>query len=119
MPKSADGLQYAGTASKTQGTIFPPQRLPRSFREKTEEEGIGAKTRQKVVKYNNGSWHLKAIETKPSQSPVFDPGGCSGRLCGCIFWEGGTRCIVGDLIWDALTVSRARIMCLGERRFEK
>ena len=37
------GLLHAGTASTTQGTIFPPQPLPRSFKETIEERYIGTR----------------------------------------------------------------------------
>ena len=86
MRKSTSGgsLLHAGTAStnKTQGTNFPPQLLPSSFRETSEEKNIC--TRQTFAKYNR-SWHPKVIETKSRQNMVFDPCGLSGCLCGCPF----------------------------------
>ena len=77
---SAGSLTHAGATSttKTQGTNFPPQLLPRSFRETSEEKNISA-TRQKFAKYNR-SWHPKMIETKSRQNMVVDPGGLSGCL---------------------------------------
>ena len=101
---SADSLQRAGATSttKTQGTNFPPQLLPRSFRETSEEKKIST-TRQTFAKYNC-SWHPKVIETKSRQNMVFDPGGLSDCLCGCPFWEGDARCIVGGLIREAFAI---------------
>ena len=62
-------------------------------------KNIGTVTRQAFAKYNR-SWHLKLIETKSRQSLIFDPGGELGRTCGCPFWEGGPRCVVGGLIQE-------------------
>ena len=66
---------HAGAAStnKAQGTNFPPQLLPWSFRETSEEKNI-CTTRQTFAKYNR-SWHPKVIDTKSRQNMVFDPGG--------------------------------------------
>ena len=74
-PTPAGGLLHAGSAStsKTQGTNFPLQLLPWSFRETSEEKNIGT-TRQTFAKYNR-SWHPKMIETKSRQNMVVDPGG--------------------------------------------
>ena len=77
-------------------TNFPLQLLPWSFREMSEDKNIGTTTRQTFAKYNR-SWHPKAIKTKSRQNMVFDPGGLSGCLCGCPFWEGDARCIVGGV----------------------
>ena len=77
-------------------TNFPLQLLPWSFREMSEDTNIGTTTRQTFAKYNR-SWHPKAIKTKSRQNMVFDPGGLSGCLCGCPFWEGDARCIVGGV----------------------
>ena len=85
MSTSAGSLLDGGATSitKTQGTNFPPQLLPWSFRETSEEKNI-CTTRQTFTKYNR-SWHLKVIETKSRQNMFFDPGGLSGCLCGCPF----------------------------------
>ena len=101
---SAGSFLHAGATSitKTQGTNFPPLLLPWSFRETSEEKNIFT-TRQTFAKYNR-SWHPKVIETKSRQNMVFDPGGLSGCLCGCPFWEGGARCIVGGLIREAFAI---------------
>ena len=88
--------------TKTQGTNFPPQLLPWNFRETSEEKNISM-TRQTFAKYNR-SWHPKVVETKSRQNVVFDPGGLSGCLCGCPFWEGDARCIVGGLIKEAFAI---------------
>ena len=56
---------------------------------------IRTTARQTFDMYNR-AWHLKAIETESKQRLVFDPGGWSGYLCDCPFWEGGARCIVGE-----------------------
>ena len=79
---SAGSLLDAGATSitKIQGTNFPPQLLPWSFCETSEEKNIS--TRQTFAKYNR-SWHPKVIETKSRQNMVFDPGGLPGYLCGC------------------------------------
>ena len=79
----AGGLLHAdsGLTSKTQGTNFPLQLLPWSFRETSEEKVIGT-TRQIFAMYNR-SWHPKVIETKSRQNMVVDPGGLSGCLCRC------------------------------------
>ena len=71
----AGGLLHAGSAStnKAQGTNFPPQLLPWSFRETNEENNTGT-TRQTLAKYNR-SWHPKVIETKSRQNLVLDPDG--------------------------------------------
>ena len=100
---SAGGLLHAGAGSTiiTQGTKFPPQLLPWSFRETSEENNIC--TRQTFAKYNR-SWHPKVIETKSRQNMAFDPGGLSGCLCGCPFWESDARCIVGWLIREAFAI---------------
>ena len=107
---SAGSLLNAGAASTiiTQGTNFPPQLLPWSFRETNEEKNV-CTTRQTFAKYNR-SWHPKVIETKSRQSVVFDPGGLSGCLCGCPFWEGDARCIVGGLIREAFAI-RYNYLC--------
>ena len=49
---------------------------------------------------------------------MFDAGGCLGRLCSCLLWEGGTRCFVGDFIWDTVTESGTE-KCFEEERFKK
>ena len=71
----AGGLLHADSAStnKAQGTKFPPQLLPWSFGETSEENNIGT-TRQTFAK-SNRSWHPKVIETKSRQNLFFDPGG--------------------------------------------
>ena len=94
----AGSLRHIGAASinKAQRTNFPPQLLPWSFRVTNEEKNTGT-TRQTFAKYNC-SWHPKVIETKSRQNMDFDPGGLSGCLCGCPFWESEARCIVGGLI---------------------
>ena len=66
----------------------------------TNEEKNTGTTRHTFAKYNR-FWHLKVIETKTRQNMVFDPGGLSGCLCGCPFWEGDPRCKVGGLISEA------------------
>ena len=106
---SAGSLLHAGAASTmiTQGTNFPSQLLPWSFRETSEEKSIC--TRHTFAKYNR-SWHPKVIETKSRQNMVFDPGGLSGCLCGCPFWEGDARCIVGGLIREAFAI-RCNYLC--------
>ena len=78
---SAGSFLHADATSNTttQGTNFPPQLLPRSFREMSGEKKIST-TRQTFAKYNR-SWHPKGIETKSRQNMVFDPGGLSGCLC--------------------------------------
>ena len=78
---SAGSLLHTGAAStiKIQGTSFPPQLVPWSLRETSEEKNNC--TRQTFAKYN-GSWHPKMIETKSRQNVVFDRG-LSGCLCGC------------------------------------
>ena len=83
---STGSLLHAGATSttKTQGANFPPQLLPWSFRETSEEKNVST-TRQTFTKYNR-SWHPKVIETKSRQNMVFEPGGLSGCLCGCPFW---------------------------------
>ena len=98
----AGGLLHAGSAStsKTQGTNVSLQLFPWSFRETSEEKNISTTTRQTFAKYDR-SWHPKVIETKSRQNMVFDPGGLSGCLCGCPFWEGDARCILGGLIREA------------------
>ena len=60
---SAGSFLHAGATSttKTQGTDFPPQFLPWSFHETSEEKNNC--TRQTFAKYNR-SWHPKLIETK-------------------------------------------------------
>ena len=75
---------------------------------KNEENNTGM-TRQIFAKYNC-SWHPKVIGTKARQNMVFDPGGLSGCLCGCPFWEGDARCIVGGLIREAFAI-RYNYMC--------
>ena len=106
----AGSLLHAGAAStnKAQGTNFPPQLLPWSFRETNEEKNTGV-TRQTFPKYSC-SWHPKAIETKSRQHMIFDPGGLSGCLCGCPFWECDARCIVGGLIRKAFAI-RYNYLC--------
>ncbi|CAM9905235.1 unnamed protein product [Ascophyllum nodosum] len=54
-------LLHAGAAStnKAQGTHFPPQLLPWSFRVTNEEKNTGT-TRQTFAKYNC-SWHPKVM----------------------------------------------------------
>ena len=56
--------------------------------------------RPTFAKYNR-FWHPIVIETKSRQNMFFDPGGLSGRLCGCPFWEADARCILGVLIREA------------------
>ena len=70
---SAGSLLHAGEAStiKTQGTNFPPQLLPWSFRETSEKKNIST-TRQTFAKYNR-SWHPKVIETKSTTKYGFLP----------------------------------------------
>ena len=65
---SASSFLHAGATSttKTQGTNFSPQLLPRSFRE-TSEEKNNCTTRQTFATYNR-SWHPKVIETKSKQT---------------------------------------------------
>ena len=72
----ASSVLHASSAStyKAQGTNFPPQLLPWSFRETIEGNNIGTTTRQAFAKYNR-SWHQNVIETKSRQSLVFDPAG--------------------------------------------
>ena len=113
---SAGSLLHAGATSitKTQGTNFPPQLLPWSFRETSEEKNIST-TRQTFAKYNR-SWHPKVIETKSRQNMVFDPGGLSGCLCGCPFWEGDARCIVGRSIREAFTI-RYNYLCFSRFQY--
>ena len=106
----AGSLLHAGAAStnKAQGTNFPPQLLPWSFRETSEEKNI-CTTRHTFAKYNR-SWHPKVTETKSRQNMVFDPGGLSGCLCGCPICEGDARCIVGGLTWKAFAI-RYNYLC--------
>jgi hypothetical protein len=115
---SADSLQRAGATSNTttQGTNFPPQLLPRSFLETSEEKKIST-TRQTFAKYNR-SWHPKVIETKSRQNMVFDPGGLSGCPCGCLFWERDARCIVGGLIREAFAI-RYNYLCFSRFQYAK
>ena len=112
---SAGSLLDAGATSitKTQATNFPQQLFPWSFRETSEEKNIC--TRQTFAKYNR-SWHPKVMETKSRQNMVFDPGGLSGCLCGCPFWEGGARCIVGGLIWEAFDI-RYNYLCFSRFQY--
>ena len=115
---SADSLQRTGATSttKTQGTNFPPQLLPRSFRETSEEKKIST-TRQTFAKYNR-SWHPKVIEKRSRQNMVFDPGGLSGCLCGCPFWEGDARCIVGGSIREAFAIPY-NYLCFSRFQYAK
>ena len=113
---SAGSFLHAGETSttKTQGTDFPPQLLPRSFRETSEEKKIST-TRHISAKYNR-PWHLKVIETKSRQNMVFDPGGLSDGLCGCPFWEGDARCIVGGLIREVFAI-RYNYLCFSRFQY--
>ena len=57
---------------------------------------------------NNSFWHRKVIKMKSRQTRVFGSGGYSGRLRGCLFWEGGACCIVGGSVWNAAMVFETR-----------
>ena len=111
-------LLKEGKSSKTSDTAFlasgmkrgnsrrrrgkSPQLLAWSFRETSEEKDTGT-TRQTFAKYNR-FWRPKVIETKSGQNLIFDPGGYSGCLYGCPFWEGDARCIVGGLKREAFAI---------------
>ena len=105
----AGGLLHAGSAStnKAQGTNFPPQFLPWSFRETNEEKNTGT-TRQAFAKYNR-SWPPKVTETKSRQNMFFDPSGLSGCLCVCPLWKSDARCIVGGLIREAFATGYSHL----------
>ena len=53
---------------------------------------------QEIYYDDSSLWHRNVKETILRQTLVFDPGGCSGRLHGCLFlgerrafFRGGTR----------------------------
>ena len=115
-PSAAGGLLPTGKTFSATGTNFPPQLLPRSFRETSEEKKIST-TRQTFAKYNR-SRHPKVIETKSRQNMIFDPGGLSGCPCVCPFWEGHARCIVGGLIREAFAI-RYNYLCFSRFQYAK
>ena len=84
-PTLAGGLLHAGSASTPPRTILPPQALPWNLGENTEKRDHGTTTRRKNLKRLPPSCRRKVIEIKSRQNLVFDPGGCSGRLCGYLF----------------------------------
>ena len=85
----AIGLLRAGSASTTLELISPPQSFSWSFN-KNNKRGNGATARRKNNNQLALSCRPEFIERKSRQDLVLDPGGCLGRLCGCLFLGG--RC---------------------------
>ena len=99
LPSTAAGLLPIGTASTVMRTIFLPTPLLKSF--------CLIKMRTSRTNFNQLAppcWR-KVIETKPRQTLVFDPGGCTSRLHNHLFLEGGVRCFAGGFCLDVAMVS--------------
>ena len=109
LTSTAGGLVLAGTVFTTLRAIFPPPPLPWSFCKTIEERSFSTITIiHTFAKYNN-FWHSEVIETKSRQFLVFDPGGCSGGLCGYPFLGGQRALLLGrvrlgrcDSVWSLI-----------------
>ena len=92
------GLLPAGTTSTALRITFPRPFFSWSLGEETK----GRTGRTNFNQLAPPSWR-KVIQTKSSQTLVFDPGGCSGRLRGCPFLGGWRALLRGEVRLDAVT----------------
>ena len=111
------GLLYAGSVStfKTQGVVH---NIFLGASEKRSRGGIFVRQRARYSTCKTYSGLPKVTETKSRQSLLFDPGGWSGRLCSCPFWEGGARCFVGGLILEPFATRYSHLCFLSISCFE-
>ena len=94
---TAGGLLPAGTASIATRTIFPRFSFSWSLGEIKKSTSRTNNQRAPLCRW-------RVIQTKSRQTLVFDPGGSTGRLRACPFWEVSARCCVGRFsFWRRMT----------------
>ena len=96
-------------------SIFPQHYLPWSFCEKTENRGDSTTIHRKNFKQLASSCLQKFFETKLRQIMVFDTGGCSGSLCGCLLQRGRCALLRGKVRLGRRDENRGRsVFCRME-----
>ena len=100
---AADGLLPADTASTATRTVFSWSLLSLTFDEEAKKRTSRTNNNQIAPPY----WK-KIIQMKSSQTLVFDPGGCIGRICSCPILGGWHALRVGRAYLDAAIVVKAR-----------
>ena len=94
---TAGGLLPAGTASIATRTIFPRFSFSWSLGEIKKSTSRTNNQRAPLCRW-------RVIQTKSRQTLVFDPGGSTGRLRACPFWEISARCCVERFsFWRRMT----------------
>ena len=105
-PTATGGLLPAGTASTEMRTIFS-----RPLPSWTLGEDTKTITDQRNINQLVPPCWRKVIPTKSRQSLMFNPGGCTGRLRGCLFLRGRHVLLSGWVPLDAAMGSEARALC--------
>ena len=99
-PTPPDGLLPAESTPTTVKNIFSRQPLPWIFGEKTDDRSNGTSTRRENVNQLAPSCRWKTVKSESRRNLVFDPGGNVQVVCANVyFWEGGTRCFAGKVIF--------------------
>ena len=90
--------------SQRSNTIFPHSFFLGAWKKRTRREVY----KRQLATLINLPLPVKgrSLIRKSRKYMMFGSGGCSGRLCGCLFCE-SVRCFVRRLVWDAVMIPGA------------